>query len=62
MVLIRFALIFLIAYLIIRSFIRIGEQESPADHKPGPDKSNKIKNKGVSKEIGEYIDYEEVDK
>jgi hypothetical protein len=29
---------------------------------PEPEKKSKISSKGVSKEVGEYIDYEEVDK
>jgi len=62
MILIRFVLVSLIAYLIIRSFIRFGQEEKPSDRKPGQEKKSKINSKGVSKEIGEYIDYEEVDK
>jgi hypothetical protein len=60
MLLIRYFLIGLIIYLIIRSFIRYGmEDDQPVRH----DQGNQTKrNKKVSKEIGEYIDYEEVDK
>ena len=60
MLLIRYFLIGLIIYLIIRSFIRYGMED---DQSVRPDQGNQTKrNKKVSKEIGEYIDYEEVDK
>jgi large-conductance mechanosensitive channel len=62
MVLIRFILISLIIYLIVRSFAKLGETDQSATHKSGPESSNNINTKGVSKKIGEYIDYEEVDK
>jgi hypothetical protein len=52
----------LIVYLIIRSFIRFGKDEEPATRMSESEKKNKINNKGVSKKIGEYIDYEEIDK
>jgi hypothetical protein len=51
-----------IIYLIIRSFIRYGEGEVPSTHSHGPDKNSKVVSKKVSKGIGEYVDYEEVDK
>jgi hypothetical protein len=60
MLLIRYFLIGLIIYLIIRSFIRYGMED---DQSVRHDQGNQTKrNKKVSKEIGEYIDYEEVDK
>ena len=60
MLLIRYLLIGLIIYLIIRSFIRYGaEDNQPVRHDQG---SQTTGNKKVSKEIGEYVDYEEVDK
>jgi large-conductance mechanosensitive channel len=61
MALIRFILIGLIVYLIVRSFIRMGEGEKPAPKRPEPDKK-KPPSKKVSKEIGEYIDYEDIKK
>ena len=39
-----------------------GEEKEPSTGRPEPDKRSKINRKGVSKEIGEYVDYEEVDK
>ena len=62
MILVRFVLISLIIYLIIRSFIRYGKVEEPTISRPEPEKGSKIDSKRVSKEIGEYVDYEEVDK
>ncbi len=60
MILIRFALITLIIYLIIRSFVRytIGDKPPAKGHET--DFSSKNKDKGVSKDVGEYIDYEEI--
>jgi hypothetical protein len=52
----------LIIYLIIRSFIRFGKDEGSATRMSEPGEKNKINNKGVSKKVGEYIDYEEIDK
>jgi len=60
MTLVRFILIGCIIYLIIRSLIRIGETEGPPVRKPEKDK--KSAGKKISKEIGEYVDYEELDK
>lgn len=62
MILIRFVLVSLIIYLIIRSFTKFVEGEKHSAPRHEPEKSSKVTNKGVSKEIGEYIDYEEVDK
>lgn len=59
--LIRFGLISLIVYLIIRSFRRIGEESENKSRNPEPEKESRKTVKGVSKEIGEYVDYEEVD-
>jgi len=62
MILIRFALVGLIIFLLVRSFMRFGEEERPSQQKSGPDQSSKSNSKKVSKEIGEYVDYEDVDK
>ena len=58
--LIRFILISIIIYLIIRSFNRYFE-EMNSGRERGQKNENMSKTKGVSKEIGEYTDYEEVD-
>jgi hypothetical protein len=62
MILIRYILIIIIGYLIIRSFInyrKVGTSSSDI-HEPG--KKGKMSPKKVSKKIGEYIDYEEIKK
>ena len=55
----RIILIGIIVYLIVRSF----EQHSQ-DNNPPANRVDKIKfgGKKISKSIGEYVDYEEVDK
>lgn len=62
MILVRFLLIGLIVYLIVRSFIKFGDGDGPSSGQTGPHKNGKPVTKKVSKEIGEYIDYEEVKK
>lgn len=60
---IRFILVSLIIYLIVRSFARFFDDQRSVppgdDHDHHTDSASK--NKGVSKEVGEYVDYEEVD-
>lgn len=59
MIFIRIALIFLIIYLVVRSFMKFGNNDGPSiKNENKGDKRNKT---GVSKDVGEYIDYEEVD-
>jgi hypothetical protein len=62
MILVRFLLIGLIVYLIVRSFTRYGGGDRPSASQSGQNKNGKQVTKKVSKEIGEYIDYEEVKK
>jgi hypothetical protein len=62
MILVRYILIVLIGYLIIRSFIRYGEQEKSAGGSNSRERTNKPTAKKISKEIGEYVDYEEIKK
>jgi large-conductance mechanosensitive channel len=59
-ILIRFILVSLIVYLLVRSFMKLVKAEEPAVHKPEPGKSGNATDKKISKEIGEYIDYEEI--
>lgn len=61
MILIRFVLISVIIYLIIRSFVNYGKEGNPASPKSDNENRNTT-GKKVSKEIGEYVDYEELDK
>jgi len=59
--LIRFVLICTIIFLLIRSFFRFFEdQKSSAGDRDNRDEK-KAKTGGVSKNVGEYVDYEEVD-
>ncbi len=61
--LLRFFLVSLIVYLIIKSFRNMvgGSEEETRKPKPEPEKKSGKSVKGVPKELGEYIDYEEVD-
>ena len=59
--LIRFFLISLIIYLIARSFSRYWNMEEEQHQNPGSSQNNIKNGKKISKEIGEYVDYEEVD-
>jgi hypothetical protein len=59
MILIRFFLISLIVYLIIRSLMRIGRESEPEKQKEQFDHNE---TKKVSKSIGEYVDFEEIKK
>jgi hypothetical protein len=60
MILIRYLLICIIGYLIVRSFIKYGGEENASEglHKT----DDKASSKKISKKIGEFIDYEEVKK
>lgn len=60
--LIRFILISLIAYLIFRSFTQYGQSKEEPLQNTDPAESKIKKDKKLSKDIGEYIDYEEIDK
>lgn len=62
MVIIRYILICLIAYIIIRSLVRYWEEAKPSTDNTGTERKNKTPTKKVSKGIGEYIDYEEIKK
>jgi hypothetical protein len=63
MIFIRFFLIGLIVYLIVRSFFRYGDADGPAAGQNGnTGNSSTTTGKKVSKKVGEYIDYEEVKK
>ena len=61
MILIRYLLICVIGYLIIRAFVKFGQEKSSGDSHHSVRKEKEDQKK-VSKEIGEYIDYEEVRK
>ena len=61
MILIRYVLVGLVIYLVIRSFLRFWQLDEPTERKSKPDKESDVTIKRVSKETGEYVDYEEVD-
>jgi hypothetical protein len=62
MVLVRYILLCAVGYLIIRSFLLyVKGRSSSSDIHETREKSN-IPPKKVSKETGEYIDYEEIKK
>lgn len=52
----------MVGYLIIRSFIKYAEEEVGSTPGPKQEKGSKITSKGVSKKVGEYVEYEEVNK
>ena len=58
---VRFILISIVVYLLVRSFARYFHEQNMRDHRHRSDYSNRQKQSGVSKEIGEYVDYEEID-
>ena len=60
MIIIRYLLIGLIVYLLVRSFVRFGDNSGRM--KDGLRNDDTQSGKKVSKEIGEYVDYEEVKK
>jgi hypothetical protein len=62
MILIRFALVSLIVYLVVRAFLIYGEDSGKESKNHEPDLKRNKTSKGVSKKIGEYIDYEDVNK
>jgi hypothetical protein len=59
---IRLSLIFLIIFLVARIFIVYGLGGNGEKIKTEPEKKNTGQRKGVPKSLGEYVDYEEVDK
>jgi hypothetical protein len=60
--LIRVILISIIIYLIIRSFIRYWSEEDETIQRAERENNNPKTKKGVSKETGEYVKYEELKK
>ena len=62
MILVRFFLISLIVYLLVRSFMRFGKEGEPEKQKERNDSNDRNDSKRVSKSIGEYVDFEEIRK
>ncbi len=57
--LIRVVLVATIIYLLGKSFVNFFADEAEKEERR--EKERNTKQKGVSKEVGEYVDYEEVD-
>lgn len=62
MMFIRFILLGIIIYMIIRPLGRHKKMKEPRINNPGQDKNKRVTDKKVSKDTGEYVDYEELDK
>ncbi len=62
MILIRYFLICIIGYLIVRAFVRFGKGDQPSADLHKQAGRDNVPSKKVSKEIGEYVDYEEIKK
>jgi hypothetical protein len=62
MILIRYILISIIGYLIVRSLIYYGVDRKTSSDLNKTAKKNNGSTKKVSKNVGEYIDYEEIKK
>lgn len=60
--LIRFILVILIIYLLIRAFSGFSRVDERKEKHHGLDNNNSGNGKKISKKTGEYVDYEEVDK
>ena len=58
----RLLLLLLIVFLVARIFVIYGSIGNSENREPQPENKNTTPKKGVPKGIGEYIDYEEVDK
>lgn len=62
MILVRILLIGLIVYLIIRSFLKYGKDKEPVTGQQESGDKVKSESKKISKSVGEYVDFEELDK
>ena len=62
MILVRIFLIGLIVFLIIRSFLKHGKDKEPVTGHQEPGGTGMNESKKISKSVGEYVDFEELDK
>jgi NADH:ubiquinone oxidoreductase subunit 3 (subunit A) len=62
MIFIRVALICLVVYLITRSLVQYGAAEQQKSSQRDSGKKDKSQSKKISKNVGEYVDYEELKK
>lgn len=60
MILVRTLLIGLIVYLIIRSFIKHGQENEPERPLDKSEGKRNPETRKISKSVGEYVDYEEL--
>jgi hypothetical protein len=60
--LIRLVLIILVIFLIIRILVRIGKATDTGTKEPEFFGKRPFRKNGVPKNLGEYVDYEELDK
>jgi len=60
MIIVRFLLISLIVYLIVRSFIKAGQENEQGRPSPGSEGNTKPEARKISKNVGEYVDYEDL--
>lgn len=63
----RIFLVGLLVYLVLRAIASFGARSGTAGEKAGGERGDKGRNndgqrRGISRDIGEYVDYEEVDK
>jgi hypothetical protein len=59
---IRLILIFIIVFLIVRIFVIAGSGGTAVSDGERSDGDKAVKKKGVPREIGEYVDFEEIGK
>jgi hypothetical protein len=52
----------LIGFLLVRTFVNFRREDKASAVKDDPGRKDKVPQKKVSKEVGEYIDYEELKK
>lgn len=62
MILIRYILICVIGYLLVRAFMNFSREERTSADKHEAGNKDNVTQKKVSKKIGEYVDYEEIKK
>jgi hypothetical protein len=62
MYLLRIFLIFVIIYLLVRAFFIAGYENKKKDYNDVSGTGEKDRKKGVPRELGEYVDFEEIEK
>jgi hypothetical protein len=62
MIFFRYILYGLVIFLVVRMLIGVGEGKKDAGKATGSIKNDSTNGKKISKRVGEYIDFEDVDK